>query len=648
MAIEKMKRLRVMAMEADRDRLFDELQRLGCVQVSEQTDRLSDPDWASLFHRDTSAMERSRDQLETVTAALSVLDRFSPHKAGLLTPLPEVRRESLYDDGALDAAMETADALRSGDKALGTLKDGIQKEQSFLKTMEPWLSLDVPLNTRPTGSLYTAFGMIPSSVDMEAVRQALAGAAEASCLEEASSDSEMHYLFLMCHKAEQEAALDVLKSFGFSAAAFRNVDTTAREAYDAGQQRLHALEDEKEALEREFSEQGDARSSLELAYDRLTQDIRRESCKELLLSTDRTFFLDGWVAAADADRLEALLLTYDCAYELRDPTQEEYPEVPIRLKNNPLTRCMNVVTEMYSLPAYDGLDPNPYMAPFFILFFGMMMADMAYGIIMIAAALVYLKKKRPREGARNFMELVLWCGVSTLIWGAMTGGFLGDFIPQLAKIIDPGSTFTMPALFTPLNDTVAIMIGSLILGLIQEITGMIISVVKKTKDGNFISALFDEITWWIILASVALIALGMSFGKYVLLAGGLMLALGGTREAKGFGKVTSFVGLVYNGVSGFFSDTLSYVRLMALMLSGSVIASVFNTLGATFGNVPVFIVISLIGNALNLALNLLGCYVHDLRLQCLEFFNRFYKEGGRPYTPLSLQTKYVDIIKEEQ
>ena len=637
-----------MAMEADRDRLFDELQRLGCVQVSEQTDRLSDPDWASLFHRDTSAMERSRDQLETVTAALSVLDRFSPHKAGLLTPLPEVRRESLYDDGALDAAMETADALRSGDKALGTLKDGIQKEQSFLKTMEPWLSLDVPLNTRPTGSLYTAFGMIPSSVDMEAVRQALAGAAEASCLEEASSDSEMHYLFLMCHKAEQEAALDVLKSFGFSAAAFRNVDTTAREAYDAGQQRLHALEDEKEALEREFSEQGDARSSLELAYDRLTQDIRRESCKELLLSTDRTFFLDGWVAAADADRLEALLLTYDCAYELRDPTQEEYPEVPIRLKNNPLTRCMNVVTEMYSLPAYDGLDPNPYMAPFFILFFGMMMADMAYGIIMIAAALVYLKKKRPREGARNFMELVLWCGVSTLIWGAMTGGFLGDFIPQLAKIIDPGSTFTMPALFTPLNDTVAIMIGSLILGLIQEITGMIISVVKKTKDGNFISALFDEITWWIILASVALIALGMSFGKYVLLAGGLMLALGGTREAKGFGKVTSFVGLVYNGVSGFFSDTLSYVRLMALMLSGSVIASVFNTLGATFGNVPVFIVISLIGNALNLALNLLGCYVHDLRLQCLEFFNRFYKEGGRPYTPLSLQTKYVDIIKEEQ
>lgn len=127
-----------------------------------------------------------------------------------------------------------------------------------------------------------------------------------------------------------------------------------------------------------------------------------------------------------------------------------------------------------------------------------------------------------------------------------------------------------------------------------------------------------------------------------------MLAVGGTRNAKGFGKLTSLVGLVYNGVSGFFSDILSYLRLMALMLAGSVIAQVFNTLGAVFGNVIVFVLISMVGNALNLALNLLGCYVHDLRLQCLEYFNRFYKGGGRPFKPLSIDTNYVQIMKEEQ
>ena len=182
-------------------------------------------------------------------------------------------------------------------------------------------------------------------------------------------------------------------------------------------------------------------------------------------------------------------------------------------------------------------------------------------------------------------------------------------------------------------------------------TGMAISVVRKTQKGDFIDALFNEITWWIILAGAALAIFGIgniAGVPVVLVVGGLMLAIGGTRKAKGFGKVTSLVGLVYNGISGFFSDTFSYARLMALMLAGSVIASVFNTLGAVTGNVILFVIISMIGNILNLVLNLLGCYVHDLRLQCLEFFGRFYQEGGKAFKPLSIQTKYVDIIKEEK
>ena len=249
------------------------------------------------------------------------------------------------------------------------------------------------------------------------------------------------------------------------------------------------------------------------------------------------------------------------------------------------------------------------------------------------------------------MELVLWCGISTFIFGALTGGFFGDFIPQLAKIINPDTTITsLPHLFTPLNDTVAILLGSLVLGLIQVITGMAVSVWKKTSDGHFADALWDEITWWVILLGIGLMVLKVGTVRgipVVLIIGCVMLVYGSTRNAKGFAKLPALIAAIYNGVSGFFSDILSYLRLMALMLSGSVIASVFNTLGATFGSVIVFFIISMIGNAINLALNLLGCYVHDLRLQCLEYFGRFYKEGGKPYSPLSIQTKYNDIVKEE-
>ena len=131
----------------------------------------------------------------------------------------------------------------------------------------------------------------------------------------------------------------------------------------------------------------------------------------------------------------------------------------------------------------------------------------------------------------------------------------------------------------------------------------------------------------------------------VLIAGVLMLVYGAGRGKKGFGKVTGFVAAVYNGVTGIFGDVLSYSRLMALMLAGSVIAQVFNTLGAIPGNIIVFLIISLAGNALNFALNLLGCYVHDLRLQCLEYFGKFYEDGGKPFKPLMADTKYVDITK---
>ena len=231
-----------------------------------------------------------------------------------------------------------------------------------------------------------------------------------------------------------------------------------------------------------------------------------------------------------------------------------------------------------------------------------------------------------------------------------TSELLIEFALRGVGVASVVEDFALPALFSPLDDTMAIMVGSLILGALQVFTGMTVSVVEKCKKGCFMDALFDEITWWIILAGTGLAVLGIgsvSGVPVVLIAGVLMLVYGAGRGKKGFGKVTGFVAAVYNGVTGFFSDILSYVRLMALMLSGAVLAQVFNMLGATTGNVVTFIIIAFVGNMLNLALNLLGCYVHDMRLQFLEFFGRFYKDGGKAYRPLRVRAKHVEIIKED-
>ena len=224
--------------------------------------------------------------------------------------------------------------------------------------------------------------------------------------------------------------------------------------------------------------------------------------------------------------------------------------------------------------------------------------------------------------------------------GAITGGFFGDFLTQIVKITT-GGDFALPALFTPLDDTLMILIGSMCLGLVQIITGMAVSFYLKIKRGQILDAVFEEVTWWIVFAGIAFMALNIT--NLVLYAGIAMVIAGPIATQPGIGKITGIFGSLYNHVTGFFGDILSYSRLMALMLAGSVIAQVFNTLGAIPGNIIFFLIISIAGNGLNFALNLLGCYVHDLRLQCLEYFGKFYEDGGRPFQPLAINTKFVDV-----
>jgi len=650
-AIVKMKRFRLIAVAGERDALLDELLRVGCVEISEPG---QPPGEDGLCRQDNAQVGVLKGQLADLQRALDVLRKAAPQKTGLLSPRPAVGERELLDSAAAARSLALAGEVNEHSKAIAQLRARENRLQAERLSLEPWAAYDLPLEETGTRQTAILLGTVPNAVDAAAMAGAVEEAA-AAWVRPLGQDREQQYVEVIVHRACEQAALEALRACGFAFAQLKGLQGTV-------EGNLRRLEKESAACQAERAREEDAlrqlgprQNELKLCVDQLQQRLAVEGAKERLLSGGAIVCLEGWTNGPDVPKLEKALGKFDCAYELTDPAPEEYPDVPVKLKNNSFTRCMNTITEMYSLPAYDGVDANPLMAPFFILFFGIMMADMAYGLLMMAGAAVYLKKARPKNA--YFMEMIFWCGITTFIMGALTGGFLGDFIPQLLTLINPESTFTMPALFTPLNDTVMVMIGSLVLGAIQVFTGMGVSVWYKTKNGAFLDALFDEITWWIILAGLGVMICGMmvpgapaalgTVGKAVLIIGGLMLVFGGTRKEKGFGKVTGLVGIIYNGVTGFFSDILSYVRLMALMLSGSVIASVFNTLGVTVGNVFAFVIISLLGNALNFALNILGCYVHDLRLQCLEFFGRFYKEGGKPYKPLAIDTKYVEIIKEE-
>lgn len=634
-----MKHLRLLGMESEREALLKAMQDMECVEISSING--SEEALKSGFAKpDDKALMSAQEASRAYRTALASLDRFAPEKKGMFRKRQGVSRAAFFSAESEENARTAAETINKDTRRLGEIESERTKNEALRATLAPWLTVDAPLGGAD-GALAVFFGTVGLNVTDDALK-ALADSLDGLLTwQQASSDRSLRYLLVMCHGSVKERALSALRDLGFSTVSFRGMTGTAKENDKALAENLAALEKERQEIEQRIAGLGGKREALLEASDRAAIALRREEAKSRLVGTDKVFLLEGWLPADRCAALEKALEPFTCAIETREPTEDEYPQVPVQLKNNKLTRPLNMVTEMYSLPAYGTLDPNPLMAPFFILFYGIMMADMGYGLLMMIASVIISKKYRPKGTSGELFSLLGLCGISTFIMGALTGGFFGDFLTQLVAIVSPGTVFALPKLFDPLDDLTMILIGSMALGMVQIVTGMAISLIEKCKRKKFLDAFFEEITWWIVFIGIALLALGK--GAAVLYVGCALVLLGPIVQGKGWGKLTGVFGSLYNHVTGYFGDILSYTRLMALMLAGSVIAQVFNMLAAMPGNVIAFIIISMLGNAMNFGLNLLGCYVHDLRLQCLEFFNKFYVDGGKPFRPMTLDTEYVDL-----
>lgn len=634
-----MKHLRLLGMESEREALLKAMQDMECVEIS-SIDGSEEALKSGFAKPDDKALMSAQEASRAYRTALASLDRFAPEKKGMFRKRQGVSRAAFFSAESEENARTAAETINGDTRRLGEIESERTKNETLRATLAPWLTVDAPLGGAD-GALAVFFGTAGLNVTDDALK-ALADSLDGLLTwQQASSDRSLRYLLVMCHGSVKERALSALRDLGFSTVSFRGMTGTAKENDKALAENLAALEKERQEIEQRIAGLGGKREALLEASDRAAIALRREEAKSRLVGTDKVFLLEGWLPADRCAEIEKTLKPFTCAIETREPTEDEYPQVPVQLKNNKLTRPLNMVTEMYSLPAYGTLDPNPLMAPFFILFYGIMMADMGYGLLMMIASVIISKKYRPKGTSGELFSLLGLCGISTFIMGALTGGFFGDFLTQLVAIVSPGTVFALPKLFDPLDDLTMILIGSMALGMVQIVTGMAISLIEKCKRKKFLDAFFEEITWWIVFIGIALLALGK--GAAVLYVGCALVLLGPIVQGKGWGKLTGVFGSLYNHVTGYFGDILSYTRLMALMLAGSVIAQVFNMLAAMPGNVIAFIIISMLGNAMNFGLNLLGCYVHDLRLQCLEFFNKFYVDGGKPFRPMTLDTEYVDL-----
>ena len=649
MAILKMKKLRLMAVRSRKDELLRELIRHGCVEFSELESQIQGSDMEALLSRESSDVAALKSQLTSLNHAIALLDTYAPKKGKLLSAKPELEDMAFLDDTGLTGALKFAGAIEGYDARIKRISAEESRQRSIIDSLQPWLGLDLPLNTEGTERCGVLMGTLPVKTALADVQAALSEVNEESELFQVNEDKRDRYVLLVAMKETIPAMQECLRGFGFSASALGGMKGTARECLGAANEALKELASEKEACAQSIVAEAVRRDELKLAADRVSTKIALAEADEKLYGTESTVVMEGWIPEEKEQELIQVFDAFGCAYETLTPAVEEYPEVPVKLKNNKITNGLNMVTEMYSLPAYGSLDPNPLMAPFFILFYGLMMADMGYGLLMVIAALVAMKKIKPRRGTLSFCQLLLWGGISTFVCGALTGGFFGDALVKIGQILGkPTGWGELPALFSPMTDSMMVLIGAMALGLVHLNTGMVINFVKKTKRGQLADAIWEEGALWVTLIGIILFVLkiGNVAGiPVVLVIGLLMVFYGGSRSAKGLGKLLSVFTTLYNTATGWFGDILSYSRIMALMLAGSVIATVFNTIGAIANSFWLFIPVFLIGHALNFALNLLGCYVHDLRLQCLEYFGKFYEDGGRPFKPLEVTTKYYNVAE---
>ena len=636
MSIVKMKKLQLAGLSAEKPELLRKLQRLGCVEirVSEAPEGYLSP---VIGGPDVEALRQQQRDAEN---AVRYLKKYAYEKTGLFQEKELISETDFFADIRKDALRATGNVLEAV-QALGEHQDLRNALSAQRDSLLLWQELPVPLETKETRASRVFIGSIAATRTAAELEEAITEAGLEGGIRPAGSNRERLGILAVCLKQDEEAFSAVLRSFGYEAAPAASLRGTAGENITRLEKEAElAGRDEEEALAF-LKECGAHRRLIKLWYDRLTLEIDALEAGQKLLLTEQAFALTGWVDEPHVPALEALLNEYCCAWELSDPAPDDKP--PVRLQNNSLTRPLNMVTEMYSLPDYRNVDPNPLIAPFFCVYFGMMFNDLGYGLIFIILSLIVQKKYRLQRGMKNMMQLMLECGVTTAFFGILTGSFFGDAIPQAAALL--GKSVTVPALVNPMDNPMLILIISLALGVIQILFGMGIKAYILIRDGHPWDALMDVGSWWLLFAGIAVGALGGTW--LVALAGVLALVLTqGRSKPTLIGKLVGGLASLYD-ITSYFSDVLSYSRIMALMLAGGIVASIVNILGGLFGNIFAFIPIFIIGHVFNIGINVIGTYVHAARLQYLEFFGKFYADGGKAFRPLEMKTKYFEIVKEE-
>lgn len=661
MAKLKMQKIEIAAAVSECEKIVRLLQRRGVIELTE-------PEELSYLARSDKTAEITALEKESqiVSSALSILKKYAGKSGGLLSSLePKAvlsdddfqqlveNRESLYE--VAEKAVEQSKAITDAKVTAIRLKKQID-------ALRPWSGLDIPMNFRGTAKTSVFIGSFAGETDREALLSKLAQLLpDNDCVdvEIVSSGNMQTCAVVYCAKKDAPEVEQTIRSVGFVPIS-DPVSKTPKEAMADLESKITDCENQKAQAEETLRALGKKRDELEYLADYLTIEKDKNSALQKLVHSEKIFVLTGYIPEIRAEKIKNDIESKFCAaVELTEPGEDE--DVPVLLKNNGFAAPVEPITAMYSLPGKSDIDPTPIMAFFYYLFFGMMLSDAGYGLIIALATGFALIKFKSEPKMRNTIKMYFYCGLSTVFWGAMYGSWFGDMPNIIGSNFFHTEKFASTAIWLdPLNQLMELLVYCFIFGLVHLFVGVGIKAVNLWRHGQKLEALCESIPTAVTIFGFCPIFFGLftevpawlsAVGTPALIIGVILVIATAGRGSKSIvGKIGGGLYGLYNLVSGYLGDVLSYARLLALGLSTGVIAQVVNMLctlpSSNVLKAIMLIVVGTIGHIANLGINLIGAYVHTNRLQYVEFFSKFYEGGGRAMEPFGINTKKFKFKEE--
>lgn len=670
MAVLQMQKLSICALKKDRKAILELLQAAGVMEIMP----IAEED--GVFKKSDTIPSRQMFEKNALTAdqALEVLQEYVPEKKSLLSSLEgkALAEAEQFENIKENAQKVLGDAkqLLALNKQIAENKAGILKLETQIESLAPWINLDVPMDCKGTQKTAVLIGAISGAVTLEQIYQTVAEKApeiEGLDIQLIGADKDQTCIAATCLTCDESKLEEALRTAGFARPS-QLIGEVPREYTEELRRQIEKYNKENEATEHKVKAYEGGRENLRMVSDYFRIRAQKYEVLGGLPQSEKTFIVNGYVPKREVKALEdRLTKNYELAFDVEDIPEDE--DAPVLLKNSNFTASAEGITSSFGLPAKGEIDPTSIMSFCYIFLFGLMLSDAAYGLIVFGACF-YALKKYPRmdAGMHKALRLFMYCGVSTLFWGVMFGGYFGDAVDIISKTFF-GHAVTIPALwFVPLNDPMRMLLYSMIFGVIHLYLGLGIKGYMLIHDKKYLDFFCDVVLWYLMLTGLVLIliptdlfgsivqikvvfpaAVGM-LAKAMAIVGAVGIFLMSGRSSKNPGLRLALGAYDLYNITGWLSDVLSYSRLLALGLATGVIASVINQMGSMMGNgifgIIMFTVVFIFGHLFNLAINLLGAYVHTCRLQYVEFFGKFYEGGGREFVPFKQNTKYVDIKEE--